>query len=47
MTWRHEDLTFAEQVEQAAAKAALRLWNKIEEQADGFRGCSLALVVQK
>jgi hypothetical protein len=34
MTWKRQDLIFAEQVEQAAAKAALRLWNKIEEQTD-------------
>jgi hypothetical protein len=34
MTWKREDQEFAARVEQAAAKAALRLWNKIEEQAD-------------
>ena len=34
MTWKREDQEFDARVEQAAAKAALRLWNKIEEQTD-------------
>jgi hypothetical protein len=34
MTWKRTDEVFAKQVEKASAKAALRLWNKIEQQAD-------------
>jgi len=34
MTWKRTDEAFAVQVEQASAKAAVRLWNKIEEQTD-------------
>ena len=34
MTWKREDSEFAARVEEASAKAALRLWDKIEKQAD-------------
>jgi len=34
MTWKREDLEFAARVEEASAKAALRLLSKIEKQAD-------------
>jgi hypothetical protein len=34
MTWKREDPEFAARVEQASAKAALRLLGKIEKQAD-------------
>ena len=33
-TWKREDSEFAARVEEASAKAALRLWDKIEKQAD-------------
>ena len=34
MTWKREDLEFAARVEEASAKAALRLLAKIEKQGD-------------
>jgi len=43
MTWKREDLEFAARVEEASAKAALRLLSKIEKQAGLKLLCNIPL----